>query len=460
MPDFLAWLQGRPDMTEPRMPISVGPELRAYQPKPSERFEQFMHELLGGGPGASLARENFARGVPKVLELSPLGIGLSAADLIHAKAANDPMGAAAAAIGMIPGAKGPAKEMISKLEHAWLTKTGAIPDYVKEAAKNLPKTHAYPDSVDVALGAIGHTLDEPVKQKETLSELESLKAILDNISPPKKNVAVQGNLQEMTNSLENFLTKDKGIPTGWEVMPQHMKSADWLHPDDFMFHNGQWLQKEGLPATKKAGQIPEVQKPLSPVWDYEKNGLGKYEVFDAVTGKTHATLDSEDTAKAVIKQYQDTGNYPKPMPTTTQKMDQTATKPSLDFEKDANGLYHIFDPSNPGKTLKVVDTPNQAKEWIAKGGKEATIVPIKEQFMDLPAPQGPTIPARPPWLGDVLPEAEREAARLAGGADFNACLVLLSFINDLQVVLTDFIRREHRLVVVVPSAPDGVGPSI
>ncbi len=107
MVNMLAWLTGR-NQGEAPSPVRYDdgqPSLRAYNPAPSEQFNQWLSGLLGAGPGASLAKQNFATGIPSLLAASPLGIGLSAADLIHAKNANDPMGAAAAAIGMVPGLK-------------------------------------------------------------------------------------------------------------------------------------------------------------------------------------------------------------------------------------------------------------------------------------------------------------------------------------------------------------------
>lgn len=59
---------------------------------------------MSGGAQAYSAG-HVAHGVRDLLSMSPLGIGMSAADLLHAKSANDPMGAAAAAIGMVPGLK-------------------------------------------------------------------------------------------------------------------------------------------------------------------------------------------------------------------------------------------------------------------------------------------------------------------------------------------------------------------
>lgn len=115
MANMLAWLTGREDRTQDPWPFQPSaPELRAYNPAPSERFAHMISGALGAGPGASLAHQRFAEGVPSVLSLfPPLGAGLSAADLLHAKAAGDPMGVAAAALGMLPGAR-PAGQAVKK----------------------------------------------------------------------------------------------------------------------------------------------------------------------------------------------------------------------------------------------------------------------------------------------------------------------------------------------------------
>src|ERR1700731_3870108 len=108
MANMLAWLTGRDDQAATPSPVQYGdgqPSLTAYHPSPSEQFGNWISDALGAGPNASLAHQNFAQGVPSVLSLfPPLGVGLSAADFAHARAANDPVGAAAAAIGLIPGA--------------------------------------------------------------------------------------------------------------------------------------------------------------------------------------------------------------------------------------------------------------------------------------------------------------------------------------------------------------------
>lgn len=190
MANMLAWLTGRQDNTGDPSPIQYSdgqPSLTAYNPPPSEQFSSWLAGLLGAGPNASLAHQNFATGIPSLLAMTPLGIGLSAADYAHARAASDPLGASAAALGMLPAVggelKAAVKPMLSKLEAAWLTKTGAIPDYIATATKNLPKTVPYPDPTDVALGAISHALDEPEKQAKTLADLAKL-------SPPKNDTDV------------------------------------------------------------------------------------------------------------------------------------------------------------------------------------------------------------------------------------------------------------------------------
>ena len=106
MANVLAWLTGREDRTPDLAPVQIAqPELRNYYPSPSERFGNWISDALGGGQKASLARQNFATGVPSVMSLfPPLGIGLSALDYAHARATDNPGAAAAAAIGMVPGA--------------------------------------------------------------------------------------------------------------------------------------------------------------------------------------------------------------------------------------------------------------------------------------------------------------------------------------------------------------------
>lgn len=256
MANMLAWLTGRDDQTGQPSPLQYDdgqPSLRAYNPPPSEQFAGWLSGLLGAGPGASLAKQNFATGIPSLLQMSPLGVGLSAADLQHARAADDPMGAAAAAIGMLPAA-GPE---------------------ARAGAKILGNT---------AKGSIG--------------------------------------------DLERMMTDLLGTPYAKAI-----KSADNMF----------------------AGSPP------------------------------------------------------------------AAKPPSFDYEKDNTGLYHIFDAMT-GKTQAVVNTPNEAKGWIAKQtGKPADLNPeepipkFKESFMDLPAPDILRNPsARPPWLGSVLPEDQRQAARAAG----------------------------------------------
>lgn len=122
MANMLAWLTGRDDQTAQPSPVQWDDgqqSLTAYHPSPSEAFGNWISDALGGGPQASVAHQNFATGLPSVLSLfPPLGIGLSAADFAHAKAANDPAGAAAAAIGLIPGAGPEARAGMKALQEA------------------------------------------------------------------------------------------------------------------------------------------------------------------------------------------------------------------------------------------------------------------------------------------------------------------------------------------------------
>lgn len=440
MANMLDYLLGRPQ-TASQLPVRYEdglPSLTAHNAAPSENFSAWLTELLGGGPKASLAHQRFAEGVPSLLQATPLGIGLSAADLIHAKRADDPMGAAAAAIGMIPGA-GPAG---------------------RKAAKP--------------------AADQTMKWIE-----EGLAPYLPPINPAKKYYESEDATAKALKAIEEILGPAKvpaagnaAIPHGYEPMDH---SISWLHPADTAFQNGQWVQKAGTPNTKATLAAAQTETPIAnakaaaqPDWLHEPNGVGSYDIYNANTGKTHATASTPAEAATLIKQYKETGVYPKPAPTTTQKMDQASAKPVFDYEKDDNGLYHVFNAVT-GQKHAVVDTQSQAMAWINEqkaaamglkyetnpfkvvkndygnynifhgatgeihgveytkadaeeaakafwnptGGKKN--IPITQGTESMPSKMdyqfGPQVPARPPWMKPdlVKEEADREAARLAGG---------------------------------------------
>lgn len=108
MANMLSWLTGRENQAGQPSPVKYDdgqPSLRAYNPTPSERVGSWIQDLLMAGGAQAYPAGHVAHGVRDLLSMSPLGIGMSAADLLHAKSAGDPMGAAAAAIGMMPGLK-------------------------------------------------------------------------------------------------------------------------------------------------------------------------------------------------------------------------------------------------------------------------------------------------------------------------------------------------------------------
>lgn len=105
MANVLSWLTGREDRTQDPWPFQPQAELRAYNPTQTERVGGWIQDLLMAGGAQPYSAGHIAHGVRDLLSMSPLGIGMSAADLLHAKNAGDPMGAAAAAIGMVPGLK-------------------------------------------------------------------------------------------------------------------------------------------------------------------------------------------------------------------------------------------------------------------------------------------------------------------------------------------------------------------
>lgn len=211
MANMLAWLTGRDDQTAVPSPIQYGdgqPSLRTYNPTPSERFGNWISDALGAGPGASASHQAFAKGLPSVLSLfPPLGVGLSAADLLHAKAAGDPMGAAAAAIGMLP--------------------------------------------------AVG---------SEARAGVKAINPLLEAVD----------------------------------------KTKSWIHPNDIVFHEGQWWQKKGLPQTLQA----EAKGTKPPVLDYEKDNNGLYHIFNVMTGKTQKVVDSHNEAKSWIAKQGDAKSIP------------------------------------------------------------------------------------------------------------------------------------------------------
>ena len=307
MPNALAWLTGRDDLTgQPDLPFGIdserllarspldlgvqNPVLAPYYPSPSERFSGWISDLLGAGPGASLAKQNFATGVPNLLQATPLGIGLSAADLLHAKAADDPAGVAAAAIGMVPGVGGEAR-----------------------AAKNLIP---WQDEADKVVKIIEHALaGKPAPQFH---------------SEPSGGAAAPVDI--------------------WKVDPKMLQI--------------------GQQVTAGPGGAVGTFNGISPGgttlvnW---KKAVPKNDT-DVVLSAIHDAMNSPDIAKT----FASTGPGVAPaMPATT-----TGAKPPIyDYQKDDNGLYHIFDIES-GKTKAVKDTVLEAKSWINEQKAKSLGMPL------------------------------------------------------------------------------------
>lgn len=429
MANMLSWLTGQEE-PQAKLPVRYEdglPSLTAYRPAPSEQFSQWLAGLLGSGPGASLAGQRFATGVPELLKLSPLGIGLSAADLVHAKRADDPMGAAAAAIGMIPGAGSAGRKAA----------IGAKPSadqtmkWIEEAlAPHLPPLNPakkYYESEDATAAA--------------------LKAIEEILGPAKAPAAANAPLKTAAGHALEPIDQTK----------------PWLHPEDTVFQNGQWWQKAGTPNTKAA----EAADHTNP-FDYKQNKFGNYDIIHTGTGEVHGVEYTPQDAQNAVHAYHKMATGTKaPVAATPQLMPMNniheknlakmladngmpdakinniilghninkaedvqtifnklkeqkgGVKPVFDYEKDDTGLYHVFDATT-GKTAAVVDTPNEAKAWIGKQtGKPLDLDPEAAAPKNVPIGWGTpepitAIPAKPPWMAPPLPEAEREAARLAG----------------------------------------------
>lgn len=323
MANMLSWLLGQEASVDP-WPFRAQDELKPYYPTPSEQVGNWIQDALMAGGAKAYPAGHVAHGVRDILSMSPLGIGMSAADLIHAKNANDPMGAAAAAIGMIP----------------------AVGPEARAAGRPVAK---------LATTAVGDA------QQALNQQLEKL------FSPYKPQQTAAGNPLPPIASGEPLKTMTE---TPYEVMlhphETSVPGTTWIDKANLVQKNGQWYLKEGYQPTEALGK--GYAPPVKPIFDYEKDDNGLYHVFDAMTGKTHTVKDKESEAKAWINE-------------------QKAA---------AMGL----------KPLALTDTIKDSPiGWPAKN------TPIA---WDEAVPS-PAIPARPPWMGEPLPEAEREAARIAGG---------------------------------------------
>src|ERR1700731_839547 len=261
MANMLAWLTGRDDQAATPSPVQYGdgqPSLTAYHPSPSEQFGNWISDALGAGPNASLAHQNFAQGVPSVLSLfPPLGVGLSAADFAHARAANDPVGAAAAAIGLIPGAGPEAR---------------AGMQVVKKAVADAPNFEKWlQQTVNSSL---------PSKEGYTLSS-----AANKDFPEAAKDYFVHdptGNkVGELTHVAEEIRDKYSTTPAHWQLSMEGVAPKAGSSLDDLMNYIPGWHKQT---ITEKGAKLP--------VLDYEKDDNGLYHIFDAMTGKTLKVVDS------------------------------------------------------------------------------------------------------------------------------------------------------------------------
>lgn len=366
MANALAWLTGREDQTADPWPFQTAvpqPEMRAYNPMPSERVGQWLQSGFMGLGANPYNAGRMGHGVRDILQATPLGIGMSAADLVHAKNADDPMGAAAAAIGMVPGA-GAAGRAVTKEAQ----KAGQIAGI----------------KADPALDAFF---------KEVLA--------MQTPTAAKKSAPTADQTEQALQAIMSALDKDTAVGKNWLSTPA------------------------------------AAAKPTKPYLDYSRNENGTWEVFDGISGKPIQTMQNKDEAVNFIK-------YGKTNPTHEDIFGVNAWnslgggKPTvnplsfLDYKQKPDGSWSVFH-TGTGEQIHNFDTAASANAYIdafEKGGlKPAKQIPITQTdmppvpkfhdtFMDFPSqkPEPPSIPAKPPWLDQsaVLPEAEREAARLAG----------------------------------------------
>lgn len=423
MANMLAWLTGREDRTQDPWPFQPQAELRTHDLAPSERFANMISGALGAGPGASLARQRFAEGVPSVLSLfPPLGAGLSAADLLHAKAAGDPMGVAAAAIGMLPGAR-PAGQAMKKATGAttedlivqiaaalegkpefkqlvkesptkdafiasldkdtaagknWLSEygTGAAPKgYALASIKNKTAPLFKPkiDPTEHALGAIGAVLDNKAAFS-VYDKANGLHHVFDaktgQLAGSSKSKSWADDFEKQWGTLDPKMqqfhmqdaAKNPTLQSAQTAAPAKKPSAE----SAYLEHN-KWEDTWNVydKEHKFINMFPSQEKAegFKKAWDAKANApaavapkgyalnpaTGKYDVLDPATGKVTVSYYGEDWAKGAVE--------------AQQKKAAAAPKQVLDYQKDDNGLYHIFDAIS-GKTQKVVDSELQAKNWI------------------------------------------------------------------------------------------------
>ncbi len=433
MANMLAWLTGREDRTQDPWPFQpAAPELRAYNPPPSERFANMISGALGAGPGASLARQRFAEGVPSVLSLfPPLGAGLSAADLLHAKAAGDPMGVAAAAIGMVPGARPAGQAMkkaasfvIDPTEHA-LGTIGAVLDN-KAAFSVFDKANGLHHVFDAHTGKLAGSSKDKGSADNFAEQWGAL-------SPGVKEYYFKDAAKNPTLQSAQTAAPAKK-PSAESTYLEHNKWADtWnVYDKDYKFID-MFSSQEKAEGFKKAWDAKANAPAAVAPKGYALNpATGKYDVLDPATGKvTGSYYDvglAEEKANIAKEKQQAAlgqklpisgetsqevytkdakGNYQwfdkqaltnhngewflKPgqnaadVPSIAESIVKGPTAPAkqvLDYEKDDNGLYHIFDAMS-GKTQKVVDSQLEATNFI-KYGKTS---PTHEDIFGAKGPQ-------------------------------------------------------------------------
>jgi len=399
MANVLAWLTGREDRTQDPWPFQPQAELRAYNPPPSERFAHWVSGTLGAGPGASLAHQRFAEGVPNVLSLfPPLGAGLSAADLLHAKAANDPMGVAAAALGMLP----------------------AVGPEARAAAKGTALFKPKIDPTEHALGAIGAVLDNKAAFS-VFDKANGLHHVFDaetgKLAGSSKDKGWADNFAEQWGSLnpgvKDFYYKDAAKnPTLQPAKTAVAETPVTKAADSFIGDNGTYVKAEGGMHGVYASNGDWIDSfdnqakahKFAAAWDTKNKGhsvdaVNKYEKETAslgqklpIKGETSQEVYTKDAnghyqwfdkqelvnhnGEWFLKPGQNAAEVPS-IAESIVKDTPAAPKQVLDYEKDDNGLYHIFDAMS-GKTQKVVDSEKEAKTWIAGNNTAPKTIPINQ----------------------------------------------------------------------------------
>lgn len=133
----------------------TGAEARPYIAPPSERITSGVQDILHAAGADNYTANNLANKLMGLVQSTPLGVPISAADTLHAKSQGDNTGVVMGMAGMIPGAKPVAKTAQTVLREALPAAKQAVQEAVpaaKQAATSIG------ESLADALPGAGHNM--------------------------------------------------------------------------------------------------------------------------------------------------------------------------------------------------------------------------------------------------------------------------------------------------------------